>query len=218
MPLLEYGYDSPQLGTVLLSLVAAFLSLFMAARSPSARKTGARVVAVALLASLSTIAGGPWTLSLGLLTFAAADALLVQDSERALPAVLACLIAGHLAYSVMLIPVVHLGYLTTHPLLLLPFVLALVAFVRAVVGIGRLTSGLRALALVYLAMALAACFIALATPREGIAIGSLLLLPYAFFVVHLRHSGAASASIETVGWAVFYCAHLLITLSALALI
>lgn len=218
MPLLEYGYDSPQFGTVLLSLVAAFLSLFMAGRPVSARKTGARAVSLALLAALSTLFGGPLTLTVGLLAFAFGDALLVQDDRRALQAGFVCLAAGQVSYVLMLLPFVDLAFVTMHPLRLLPVAFAVVALVFAFLRSRNIEPDSRLLALLYLVTAMGTGIVAVASPREGIAIGCLLLMPYAFFVVVLRRIGAPSVSHETVGWAIFYCAQLAITLSALALL
>ena len=218
MPLFEYGYDSPQLGTVLLSLVAAFLSLFMAPRPVSARKTGARVVAIALLASLSTLMGGPWTLTVGLLALAGGDALLVQQDQRALLPGFAGLVAGQVIYVLMLMPVAQPGNIATHPLLLLPLAVGIAAVVIVAMRMGASRWSARAPELLTLVSCLGTCLVAVATPLAGVAIGCLLVLPYAIIMAWSRRVGTPSAVLETVGWAFFYWAQLLITLGALGLL
>jgi len=92
------GVESLSNGTLLMSVAAAALYLPMQSREPSLRRTFAKTAAVALLAVLAFLEGGPLLLILALVLCAAGDAFLAQDGERAFLAGLASFLAGHVAF------------------------------------------------------------------------------------------------------------------------
>lgn len=221
MLLFEYGFDSPQFGTLLFSVVAAFLSLFLVDRPPSARKTGARAVAVALLAVLSLIQDVSLVLTVGLLVFAAAQAFLVQDDDRATKIGLICLPVGQLIYAVFLFGYVRLGEVAVTDKPVIAGGLALIA----AVGVFARTVGFGALrkpeASVYLAVAVVSCVFALLAQIGGAAIGCFLLTCFAGATVALEHRRATSSTpvwSAALLWAIFYVGQLFFTLALTGLL
>lgn len=77
------GLESPPLATLVFSVAAAFLSLVIDGSEPSMRKTGIRILPVALLAILTVLYDKPIPLAIALLLGAVGDALLVQGHVRA---------------------------------------------------------------------------------------------------------------------------------------
>lgn len=220
MPLIfDYGLDSPQFGSLLLSLVAAFLSGFLVAQPPSARRTGARVLAVALLAVLSTIQGGPLLLTATLLVFAAGDAFLAQDDERATRPWLACMLAGQVGYAVLFFRGVDAGLYTGEPwrLVLCAVVLAAVlAMLRRAVP---KTRDFRRPLFLALALSGVSAILAFGTVVPGLMAGGILLIVLAALMVRAHGSPQAPPRwLPLLGWVDYYAAHLVITLAALALI
>lgn len=221
MLLFEYGFDSPQFGTVLFSVVAAFLSLFLVDRPPSARKTGARAVAIALLAVLSLIQDVSLLLTAGLLVFAAAQAFLVQDDERATKIGLICLPVGQLIYGVFLFGYVRLGEVAVTDTSVIAGGLALIV----ATGVFARTVGFGALrkpeVSVYLAVAVVSCVFALLARIGGAAIGCFLLACFAGATVALEHRKAISSTpawSAALLWAIFYVGQLFFTLALTGLL
>ncbi len=215
----EYSVDSPQLGTLVLSFAAAFLSGFLASAPPSARRTGARVLSVALLAVLSQIVGGPLLLTGALLVFAAGDALLAQDDDRASQLGLAVFFAGYLGYAVLFLRGAEAGLYLAQPwriviALLLP--LAVWPAMRSAIAVA---GPFRLPVMASLALSPVPTLVALGTVLPGLIAGSILLVTFAVFLA-LRFGPAAGQPQwrTTVGWIIYYAGHLLITLSALALL
>jgi uncharacterized membrane protein YhhN len=92
------GIEGTANGTLLLSMAAAFLYLFMLRRPPSLRRTLVKTACVALLALLAWIVAGPPLLVLALALGAAGDALLAQEGEGYFLGGLVAFLAAHLAY------------------------------------------------------------------------------------------------------------------------
>ncbi len=221
MLLFEYGFDSPQFGTVLFSVVAAFLSLFLVDRPPSARKTGARAVAIALLAVLSLIQDVSLLLTVGLLVFAAAQSFLVQDDERATKIGLICLPVGQLIFAVLVFGYVRLGEVAVTDTLLIAGGLALIT----AAAVFARTVGLAVLrkpeVSVYLAAAVVSCVFALLARISGAAIGCFLLACFAGATVafeHRRTTWPTPAWSAALLWAIFYVGQLFFTLALTGLL
>ena len=182
MLLMEYGVDSPQFGTMLFSVATALLSLFMTDRPASARKTGARAVAVALLAVLSLIQEGPLLLTGGLLAFAAGQAFLVQDDDRATGIGLICLIClsvGQLVYAVVLFGFVRFAEVVVPDWSLVSGGLTLITVAVIFAKTVGFAFFRNADAPVYLAAAVASCVFSLLATTGGVAIGCFLLTYFA---------------------------------------
>lgn len=94
----EGGIDSLSNGTLLLSAGAAMLYLMMRGQPPSLRRSVVKTAAVALLALLAIIEGGPLLLVLALALSAAGDGLLAQEGETTFLAGLASFLLAHLVF------------------------------------------------------------------------------------------------------------------------
>ena len=90
--------DSMSNGTLLLSALAALLYLFARGRPAGWRRTVIKTGAVALLALLAAIEGGPLLLVAALALSAAGDAFLAHEGEKPFLGGLASFLLAHLAY------------------------------------------------------------------------------------------------------------------------
>lgn len=220
MQILEYGFDSPQLGSLVLSAIAAFIYLFMVARPPSARRTGIKTLAIALLAVLSVIIDGPLLLTAALLACAAGDAFLAQDDERAFLPGLVAFLVGHVLYVALFYRLGSVEIVVAQPLRLVVgaalVVFAMVATIRLVPAAGRLGPAVGAYITVIMAMGLAA----LLTQGWGIVAGSLFFMAsdtvLAVQKFLLPEEDAPHRRAQFV-WISYYVAQVLIALSVLGL-
>lgn len=221
LPLIfEYGLDSPQFGSFLLSLVAAFLSCFLVGHAPSARRTGARVLAIALLAVLSNVVGGPLLLTGALLVFAAGDAFLAQDDDRASRLGLSCLLAGNVSYAVLFFSAAEATLYLAQPWRAVIVIALLVAVLMSLRIMASTVSTYRLPALAALAVSVISAVLALGTVLPGLMAGAILLTVFAALVA-MRFGRPPENPLRwmpVATWVVFYAAHLLITLAALALL
>ncbi|WP_419906814.1 lysoplasmalogenase family protein [Hoeflea sp.] len=221
MPIFEYGIDSPQLGSLLLSAAAAFLYFLMVERQPSARRTGAKTLAIALLAALSVIVGGPVLLTAALLLCAAGDAFLAQDDERAFLIGLAAFLVGHILYVVLFLGLGSSDVVVAQPLRLgigAAIVLAaMAASVRIIPAAGHMGPAVAAYIAVIVAMGLSA----LLMPGWGVVAGAVLfmasdtVLATQKFLLPPEEAPFLRARFV---WVSYYLAQVLITLSILQLI
>jgi uncharacterized membrane protein YhhN len=160
------GVDSLANGTLLLSVAAALLYLPVQGRPPSLRRTIVKTAAVALLAVLAWIAGGP------LLLVAA------QEGETPFLAGLASFLAAHLAYVALFLSAGgDAAMLTAEPWRL---ALALLAAAGAVVLLRRLLPAagpaMRVPVAVYAAAILAMLWAAATVPAPIILAGAALFV------------------------------------------
>ncbi|MEX3011586.1 lysoplasmalogenase [Hoeflea sp. TYP-13] len=218
MQIFEYGLDSPQLGTLLFSAVAAFIYLFMVARPPSARRTGVKTLSVALLGVLSVVVDGPVLLTAALLACAAGDAFLAQD-DRAFLAGLAAFLAGHVLYVIVFVSRGDIG-LATQPLRLVIAAVMILSTVmialRLLPAVGDLKLPVAAYILVILSMGLAA----LSTPGWGVVGGAVLFMASDTVLAaqkFLLPQEDAPHPRALFVWISYYLAQLLIALSVLGL-
>ncbi|PLP59949.1 lysoplasmalogenase [Mesorhizobium loti] len=92
------GIEATPNGTLILSIVAAVLYAFAIDRAPSLKRSAAKTLAVALLAVLAYLQGGPVLLVAALALSALGDAFLSQDGDKAFLGGLGSFLAAHLAY------------------------------------------------------------------------------------------------------------------------
>jgi len=172
------GMDSLANGTLLLSVAAALLYLPVQGRSPSLRRTIVKTAAVALLAVLAWIAGGPLLLVAALALSAAGDAFLAQEGETPFLAGLASFLAAHLAYVALFLSTGGgAAMLTAEPWRL---ALALLAAAGAVVLLRRLLPAagpaMRVPVAAYAAAILAMLWAAATVPAPIILAGAALFV------------------------------------------
>lgn len=92
------GLSESANGTLLLSVAAAILYLFMVSGRPTWRRTAVKTAAIGLLAVLALHLGGPVLLVAALGLCALGDAFLAQDGDRSFLAGLASFLIAHLLY------------------------------------------------------------------------------------------------------------------------
>ena len=85
-------------GTLVLSLGAAAFYGLVASRPPTFLRAVLKTLAVALLAVLSVMQGGPWLLVLALVLSALGDFFLAFDGEKPFLSGLGSFLAAHVAY------------------------------------------------------------------------------------------------------------------------
>lgn len=92
------GIEAPANGTLILSVVAALLYLFMVRQPSSFRRTFAKTASIALLGMLVLIKGGPLLLAAALFLSALGDLFLAEEGERAFLGGLGAFLAAHIVY------------------------------------------------------------------------------------------------------------------------
>lgn len=94
----EGGVESPANATFIFSCAAALLYGTMAGAPPRLARSAVKTLAVALLAVLAGMSGGPLLLVVALTLSALGDLFLSRDGDRPFLAGLASFLAAHLAY------------------------------------------------------------------------------------------------------------------------
>lgn len=96
--LFEGGMEGRENGTVILACAAALIYAVLLHLPPSLARSAVKTLAVALLAVLAILTGGPAMLVLALALSAVGDWFLSRDGETAFLAGLASFLAAHVAY------------------------------------------------------------------------------------------------------------------------
>ncbi|MEM6462680.1 MAG: lysoplasmalogenase [Pseudomonadota bacterium] len=218
MQILEYGIDSPQLGSLLFSAAAAFIYLLMVNRPPTARRAAVRALSIGLLAALSTIVGGPLLLSAALLACAAGDALLAQEDDRTFVAGLFAFLAGHLLYIALFnrlgsveIVVAEPARLAAGAVMVIAAMFATLRFVPAAGPLGPFIG-------VYIVAIVAMGLSGLLMPGLGVVIGALCLMASdAVRAIEKFLSPQTDGRRSYFVWVSYYLGQVLIALSVLGL-
>jgi len=92
------GIDANANATLVFSLVAAVIYAFTLGMQPTLARSAVKTLAVAMLAVLVLLQGGPWLLVAALALSAIGDAFLSRDGEKAFLGGLASFLAAHVAY------------------------------------------------------------------------------------------------------------------------
>lgn len=92
------GIDANANATLIFSLVAAVIYAFTLGMPPSLARSAAKTLAVAMLAVLSALQGGPLLLVAALALSAVGDAFLSRDGEKAFLGGLASFLIAHIVY------------------------------------------------------------------------------------------------------------------------
>ncbi|MCY6383544.1 lysoplasmalogenase [Hoeflea prorocentri] len=218
MSLFEYGLDTPLPGTLLFSAVAAFLYLLMVSRPPSARRTGVKTLAIALLAVLSVLANGPVLLTAGLLACAIGDALLAQDDDRAFQLGIGAFLLGHVAYIALFVTEGRIDLFSEQPLRII-IAIAIIGFCAVVAR--RLlpaTGALKAAVSAYVVVIALMALFSLMMSGWGVVAGALLFVASDTVLALQRFLMPAEEGTPWRAlfvWASYYLAQLLITLAVL---
>jgi uncharacterized membrane protein YhhN len=92
------GIEANANATLLFSLVAAVIYAFTIDMSPKLARSAVKTLAVAMLAVLASLQGGPWLLVAALAFSAIGDAFLSRDGEKAFLGGLASFLVAHGLY------------------------------------------------------------------------------------------------------------------------
>ncbi|RWP73943.1 lysoplasmalogenase family protein [Mesorhizobium sp.] len=95
------GIDANANATLLFSLVAAVIYAFTIDMSPTLARSAVKTLAVAMLAVLASLQGGPWLLVAALALSAIGDAFLSRDGEKAFLGGLASFLVAHGLYTAL---------------------------------------------------------------------------------------------------------------------
>lgn len=99
------GIDANPNATLLFSIAAAAIYALALELTPRLARSAAKTLAVALLAALAVMQGGPPLLVAALALSAAGDAFLSRDGEKAFLGGLASFLVAHVAYVVLFLEV-----------------------------------------------------------------------------------------------------------------
>ncbi|MBZ9678307.1 lysoplasmalogenase [Mesorhizobium sp. ES1-1] len=215
------GIDANANATLIFSLVAAVIYAFTLGASPTLARTAAKTLAVAMLAVLAAMQGGPTLLVAALALSAVGDAFLSRDAEKAFVAGLASFLVAHFVYVALFLR----GGGGIQVFVAEPWhgAIGLVMLVFAVVMLAalwrRIGPGLRAPITVYVVAILAMGLSALTTENVWVIAGALLfmasdgLLATEKFL--LPPISPHRSWMRFAVWVLYYAAQLLITLGLL---
>ncbi|MBM2713360.1 lysoplasmalogenase [Mesorhizobium caraganae] len=215
------GIDANANATLIFSLVAAVIYAFTLDMRPTLARSAAKTLAVAMLAVLAFMQGGPLLLIAALALSSVGDAFLSRDGEKAFLGGLASFLAAHILYVPLFLRsgggLDVLGTETWRGAI----ALAMAAFVVVMLAAlwRRVGPGLRAPIAVYVAAILAMGISALTLDNPWVIIGAVmfmasdgLLATEKFLVPAIAPN---RAGIRYVVWVLYYAAQLAITLGFL---
>jgi uncharacterized membrane protein YhhN len=216
------GIENTANGTLLLSIGAAILYLFVIDATPSLRRTAIKTLAVALLAVLAFSQGAPWLLVLALAFSSVADAFLSREGDTAFLGGLSSFLAAHIAYIALFLshglgwigPIASSGLLAT-----IAFIMTATTAATLNILLRKVPAGLRLPILAYGGAILAMELASLTTGQPWIILGAILftasdtLLGFARFVMSSIGQGRWAA--RHAAWAFYFTAQLVITLAVI---
>jgi len=215
------GIDANANATLIFSLVAAVIYAFTLGMPQSLARSAAKTLAVAMLAVLAALQGGPLLLVVALALSAVGDAFLSRDGEKAFLGGLASFLVAHIVYiAVFLRSGGGLGLLGAESwrgaiaLALAVFVVVMLAALWRRVG-----PGLRIPIACYVVAILAMGMAALTTNSAWVIAGAVLFMASDGLVATEKFLVAAisphRAWMRFAIWGLYYAAQLAITLGFL---
>ncbi|RWM39557.1 lysoplasmalogenase [Mesorhizobium sp.] len=215
------GIDANPNATLLFSIAAAAIYALALELSPRLARSAAKTLAVALLAALAVMQGGPLLLVAALALSAAGDAFLSRDGEKAFLGGLASFLVAHVAYVVLFLKVGGGIGLLTAQFWRSAIALAMAAFVVAMLAAlwRRVGPSLRVPIAVYVAAILAMGISALTTFYPWVIAGAVLFMASDGLLAAERFLLAAISPhriwMRYAVWVLYYAAQLSITLGFL---
>ncbi|RUW33245.1 MULTISPECIES: lysoplasmalogenase [unclassified Mesorhizobium] len=215
------GIDANPNATLLFSIAAAAIYALALELTPRLARSAAKTLAVALLAALAVMQGGPLLLVAALALSAAGDAFLSRDGEKAFLGGLASFLVAHVAYIALFLEVGGgIGLLAAEPwrgavaLAMAVFVVLMLAALWRRVG-----PSLRIPIAVYVAAILAMGISALTTFYAWVIAGAVLFMASDGLLAAERFLLAAISPhrvwMRYAVWVLYYAAQLAITLGFL---
>jgi len=215
------GIDANANATLIFSLVAAVIYAFTLGMPPSLARSAAKALAVAMLAVLSALQGGPLLLVAALALSAVGDAFLSRDGEKAFLGGLASFLVSHIVYiALFLRSGGGLGLLGAEPWRgAIALALAVFAIVMLAALWRRVGPGLRVPIAIYVVAILAMGMAALTTNSAWVIGGAVLFMASDGLLATEKFLVAAisphRAWMRLAVWVLYYAAQLAITLGFL---
>ncbi|MFD2053617.1 lysoplasmalogenase [Mesorhizobium calcicola] len=215
------GIDANANATLIFSLAAAVIYAFTLGMPPTLARSAAKTLAVAMLAVLAALQGGPLLLVIALTLSAVGDAFLSRDGEKAFLGGLASFLGAHVVYVALFLRsgggLELLGAESWRGAIALA--MAVFAIVMLAVLWRRVGPGLRVPIVVYVAAILAMGVSALTTGSVSIIGGALLFMASDGLLAAEKFLVAAisphRAWMRFAVWALYYAAQLAITVGFL---
>ncbi|MER9582473.1 lysoplasmalogenase family protein [Mesorhizobium sp. M0276] len=215
------GIDANANATLIFSLAAAVIYAFTLGMPPTLARSAAKTLAVAMLAVLAALQGGPLLLVAALALSAVGDAFLSRDGEKAFLGGLASFLVAHIVYAVLFLrsggglELLGAGsWRGAIALAMLVFAIVMLAALWRRVG-----SGLRVPIAVYVAAILAMGVSALTTSSVWIVGGAVLFMASDGMLATEKFLVAAisphRAWMRFAVWALYYAAQVAIMLGFL---
>ncbi|TPL08783.1 MULTISPECIES: lysoplasmalogenase family protein [unclassified Mesorhizobium] len=215
------GIDANANATLIFSLVAAVVYAFTSGMAPTLAHSAAKTLAVAMLAVLAAMQGGPLLLVAALALSAIGDAFLSRDGEKMFLGGLGSFLAAHIVYVVLFLRSGGgMGVLGAEPwraaiaLAMAVFVILMLAALWRRVG-----PALRAPIAGYVAAILAMGISALTTSSAAVIGGAVLFMASDALLATERFLAAAisphRAWMRLAVWVLYYAAQLVVTLGFL---
>lgn len=215
------GIDANANATLIFSLVAAVIYAFTLGMAPTLARSAAKTLAVAMLAVLAALQGGPLLLVAALALSAVGDAFLSRDGEKAFLGGLASFLVAHIVYvALFLRSGGGLGLLGAESWRgAIALAIAAFAIVMLVALWRRVGPGLRVPIAVYVAAILAMGMSALTTSNVWLIGGAVLFMASDGLLATEKFLVAAISPhrvwMRFAVWALYYAAQLGITLGFL---
>ncbi|WP_296746357.1 lysoplasmalogenase [Mesorhizobium sp.] len=215
------GIEANPNATLLFSVAAAAIYALALELSPRLARSAAKTLAVALLAALAFMQGGPSLLVAALALSAVGDAFLSRDGEKAFLGGLASFLAAHIVFVVLFAKTGNgLALLVSEPWrAVLALVMAAFAIVMLTTLWRRVEMQLRVPIAVYVAAILAMGISALTTSNLWVIAGALLFMASDGLLAAERFLLAAASPgrvwMRYAVWVLYYAAQLAITLGFL---
>ena len=215
------GIDANANATLIFSLVAAVIYAFTLGMPQSLARSAAKTLAVAMLAVLSALQGGPLLLVAALALSAVGDAFLSRDGEKAFLGGLASFLVSHIVYiALFLRSGGGLGLLGAEPWRgAIALALAVFAIVMLAALWRRVGPGLSVPIAIYVVAILAMGMAALTTNSAWVIGGAVLFMASDGLLATEKFLVAAisphRAWMRLAVWVLYYAAQLAITLGFL---
>ena len=215
------GIDANANATLIFSLVAAVIYAFTLGMAPTLARSAAKTLAVAMLAVLAALQGGPLLLVAALALSAVGDAFLSRDGEKAFLGGLASFLVAHIVYvALFLRSGGGLGLLGAESWRgAIALAMAVFAIVMLAALWRRVGPGLRVPIAVYVAAILAMGMSALTTSNVWLIGGAVLFMASDGLLATEKFLVAAISPhriwMRFAVWALYYAAQLGITLGFL---
>jgi uncharacterized membrane protein YhhN len=215
------GIDADANATLLFSLVAAAIYAFILDMRPTLARSAVKTLAVALLAVLALLQGGPLLLAVALALSAIGDAFLSRDGEKTFLGGLASFLVAHLAFIALFLRAGGgIGLLAAEPWrAAIAVAMVILALVMLVALWRRVGPSLRLPVSVYIATILGMGIAALTMNTAWVIAGAMVFMASDGLLATEKFLASAISPhrswMRHAVWVLYYAAQLAITLGLL---